>query len=133
MTNSVISCVFCSYTIVCNLVAEQSETSASLMAKATSEVEARELVEIADLVAGSWAEVATKLSPALFPYGKILEIEERHKKPWLQAFAAFERWKNTYGRNATCEMMIKALCKAHHREQAATVFGMELVKEVSPL
>ena len=100
------------------------------MAKAESRVESRELVKVAKLVAGTWMTVAVELSPELFTYGKINEIEEQHRKPVMQALAAFELWMNSYASKATCHEMVKALCEAHHREQAVEVFGYDLVQLV---
>ena len=57
---------------------QQADTSLSLGTQADKEVSSAQLVTVAEEIAGIWDELASRLSPELFPMRKIKEIERVH-------------------------------------------------------
>ena len=111
---------------------QQADTPISLGTQADKEVSSAQLVTVAEEIAGIWDELASCLSPELFPMRKIKEIERDHRSSFSQARAMLERWSKVFGRQATCRLLIHSLCQMGQRAVAGKVFGTELVQFVEP-
>jgi hypothetical protein len=110
---------------------EQADTPFSLAAEADSKVKAAQLVHVAEEIAGIWEELASHLSPNLFPIRKLKEIERDHRgSSFSQAQAMLEIWSEQFGSQATCRLLIQGLCRMGEREVASAVFGTDLVEFV---
>ena len=105
----------------------QPDTPLSLGTQADKEVSSAQLVIVAEEIAGIWVELASCLSPELFPMRKIKEIERDHIGSFSQARAMLERWSKVFGRQANCRLLIQSLCQMGQRAVASEVFGTELV------
>ena len=64
---------------------QQSDTPLLLATEADSEVNSTQLVTVAQEIAGIWDELASCLSPELFPTRKIKEIERDHAQKFVQS------------------------------------------------
>ena len=104
----------------------------SLVTQADKEVSSAQLVTVAQEIAGIWDELASHLSPELFPRRKIKEIERDHRSSFGQARSMLERWSKVFGRQATCRLLIQSLCQMGQRAVASAVFGTKLVQFVEP-
>ena len=111
---------------------QQADTPLSLSTQADKEVSSAQLVTVAEEIAGIWKELASRLSPELFPMRKIKEIEQDHRFSFSQARAMLERWSKVFGRQANCRLLIQSLCQMGQRAVASEVFGTELVQLVEP-
>ena len=112
---------------------QQSDCASSTAAQADSKGKPAQLVKVAKKVAGDWEELASWLSPDLFSMSKLREIQEDHRRAFSRARAVLDMWSNTFGRKATCRLLIDSLCRMDQRAVAAEVFGSELVDFVQPL
>jgi hypothetical protein len=100
---------------------------------ACQDVEEAKLLAVAQKIAGIWEELASWLSPDLFSFVKMREIQRDYNGSFCQARAMLEMWKNKYKRKATCQVLIQSLCQIHHRSVATEVFGHEVVDYIEPL
>jgi small-conductance mechanosensitive channel len=111
------------------------EVSLPLQTSTDSKVHTQQLLTVAKKVAGDWEQLASWLSAEYFTVTKMREIREDHStsSAFIRARAVLEMWITEFGRNATCQQLIHALCQMDQRATAVEVFGCRLVDSLHPL
>jgi hypothetical protein len=99
----------------------------SKSAEADRNVTREELVKVAKEVAGDWEELSVWLLPDFFTLNKRKEIKQDQDTAFCRALTVLEMWVTKLGGNATCQLLIHALCQMDQRAIAAQVFGFQLV------
>lgn len=102
----------------------------ALSARANSQVNSRELVQVAKKVAHDWEMFAAFLAPDVFTAAAIELIDTDYRKSFLRAQAVLEKWSSKFNKEATCGVLIAALLDVDLKAQACEVFGIELVNFV---
>ncbi|XP_062504591.1 uncharacterized protein LOC134181346 isoform X1 [Corticium candelabrum] len=100
--------------------------------EADKEATQTELNKLAQLIQSNWEEVASSLAPDLFTSSHMNVIRQEHTKRRLQAQDMLEKWRSSLGIKAHRRLLIEALIREDQRYQANEVFGVDLVKQVSP-